>query len=506
MRNHGSKAGLAVMYGYPRLSGCVAGLVGILCIAMLMGCAAVGPNYKEPQMEVPAQWSEMVPEGAITETTPGEFTRWWTLFEDPLLDSLIERAVSQNKDLQIAQARIREARARRGVVAADLLPTVGTSGTYARNRTSENIGVGPPLEQDFFETGFDANWEIDIFGGVRRSVEAADADIGASVESLRNVLVTLVSEVARNYLEMRGNQVRTLIAKENIKAQKHTLDMTQARFKVGLSSQLDIEQARAQLTATEAQVPGLETLIKQSIHRIGVLLGQPPGALIDALMVERPTTTALPQVPLGLPSDLLRRRPDIRQAERELAAATARIGVATADLFPRFFLTGALGLQSVELSNFLVAGSRFWSIGPTVNWPLFAGGRIRSNIEAQNARQEQALIFYEQVVLVSMEEVENALVAYTQEQATRRATAESVAANQRAVEISQALYKKGLTDFLNVLVNQRFLYQAQDALAVSEQKVSTNLVALFKALGGGWDVLDKEETRIPPARGTKHES
>jgi multidrug efflux system outer membrane protein len=491
MRNNRSKVGLAVRRDR-RSSGCMAPILAVIWITMLMGCAAVGPNYEKPQMEVPARWSEMVPEGVITESPPEALTRWWTQFEDPLLESLLERSLNQNTDFQIAQARIREARARRGVVAADFLPAIGTSGTYARSRTSENTGVGIALEQDFFEAGFDANWEIDVFGGVRRSVEAADADIGASVESLRNVLVTLVSEVARNYLELRGNQLRVFIAKENVKAQKHTLEMTQARFKVGLSSQLDIEQARAQLTATEAQIPGLETLIKQSIHRIGVLLGQPPGALVHELMVEKPISTALPQVPLGLPSDLLRRRPDIQQAERELAAATARIGVATADLFPRFFLTGALGLHSMELSSFLSAGSRFWSVGPTVAWPLFAGGRIRSNIEAQNARQEQALIFYEQVVLTSMEEVENALVAYAKEQATRRAIAESVAANQRAVEISQALYKKGLTDFLNVLVNQRFLYQAQDALAVSEQKVSTNLVALFKALGGGWNVLDRE--------------
>jgi len=473
----------------------VAAIVGAVWITLLTGCAAVGPNYQQPQMELPAQWSEMPPEGVITEAPPEELTRWWTLFEDPLLDSLIERAVNQNKDLRIAQARVREARARRRVVAADLLPAVGTSGTYARARTSENIGAGPPWERDFFEAGFDANWEIDIFGGLRRSVEAADANIAASVESLRTVLVTLVAEVARNYLDLRGNQLRTQIAKENIKSQRQTLEMTQARFKVGLSSQLDIEQARAQLTATEAQVPGLETLIERAIHRISVLLGVSPGALLDELQIMGPIATALPQVPLGLPSDLLRRRPDIRQAERELAAATAVIGVATADLFPRFFLTGAFGLRSMELSSFITSESQFWSIGPTVTWPLFAGGRIRANIEVQNARQEQALIFYEQAVLTSMEEVENALVAYAKEQATRRATAESVAANRRAVEISQALYKKGLTDFLNVLVNQRFLYQAQDALAVSEQRVSTNLVALFKALGGGWDFPDKTEAQ-----------
>jgi multidrug efflux system outer membrane protein len=494
-RKNRSKAALGLGCGYVPRSVWLAAIVGAIGISMLTGCAAVGPNYEKPQTEVPDQWSEKVPEGPITEANPETLTRWWTLFNDPLLETLIERAVDGNKDLRIAKARIREARARRGVVGADLLPTVGTSGAYARNRTSEHVGSAPPWEEDFFQAGFDAEWEIDVFGGVRRSVEAADADIAASVEGMRSVLVTLVAEVARNYLELRGNQLRAQIAKENIKSQQQTLEMTQARFKVGLSSQLDIEQARAQLTATEAQVPGLESLVRQAIHRIGVLVGRPPGALVDELQPMGPIDTALPQVPLGLPSDLLRRRPDIRQAERELAAATARVGVATADLFPRFFLTGALGIQSTELSNFISAGSQFWSIGPTVTWPLFAGGRIRANIEVQNARQEQALISYEQVILTSMEEVENALVAYSKEQSTLRAISDSVAANQRAVDISQALYKKGLTDFLNVLVNQRFLYQAQDALAVSKQRVSTNLVALFKALGGGWDVPDRAEIR-----------
>ncbi len=488
MRNSGSDVRMLYVNSYFRSSASLAGMVVVLWITLLVGCAAVGPDYKKPETEVPSQWAEMPPEGLIAVDGAEQFARWWTLFEDPLLDSLIKRAMEGNKELRIARARIREARARRGVIAADLMPTAWTSGTYSRSRTSENTDVGFASEKDFFEAGFDAKWEIDVFGGVRRSVEEAEAVIAASEEGLRSVLVSLAAEVARNYLELRGNQFRAHIAKENIKSQHQTLEMAQARFKVGLSSQLDIEQARAQLTATEAEVPGLEALVKQAIHRIGVLLGQSPGSLLSELEVIRLTATALPQVPLGLPSDLLRRRPDIRQAERELAAATARIGVATADLFPRFFLTGISGLQSIELSNFVSAGSRFWSVGPTVTWPLFSGGRIRSNIEVQNARQEQALISYEQVVLTAMEEVENALVAYVREQAVRNAIAESVAANRRAVEISQALYKKGLTDFLNVLVSQRFLYQSQDSLAVSEQKSSTNLVALFKALGGGWNV------------------
>lgn len=448
----------------------------------------VGPDYHPPTLKTPEQWSETPRNGVAEEEVPAALGRWWTLFGDSTLNSLIARASVHNKDLMIAKARIREARAQRGIAAADLYPTIGTSGAYSRYRLSENAEAGIPGERDFFEAAFDANWEIDVFGGVRRSVEAADADIGASMESLGDAMVSLFAEIARNYVELRGNQLRIRIAEDNIRSQRHTLEMTQARFQVGLSSRLDIAQAQAQLASTEAQVPSLDSMVRHAIHRIGVLLGEPPAALLDELSPMKPMAAEPPQVPVGLPSELLRRRPDIRRAERELAAATARIGVATAELFPRFFLTGAMGLQSAELSNFVRSGSGFWSIGPTVTWPLFAGGRIRSNIEVYGARQEQAMVFYEQVVLTSMEEVENALVAHAREQVARRSLAESVEANLKAVTISQELYKKGLTDFLNVLVTQRFLYQAQDALALSEQRISTNLVALFKALGGGWEV------------------
>jgi NodT family efflux transporter outer membrane factor (OMF) lipoprotein len=451
----------------------------------------VGPDYAKPQTAVPAQWSE-TPEPGITSVEPEvELTRWWTVFNDPQIDSLVKRAVASSKDLQAAEARIREARALRSIAAAGAYPAVTASGAYTRSRDSGNTDSsksGGVDNEDLFDAGFDANWEIDVFGGVRRSVEAASADVSASEEDYNNVLVTLLAEAVRNYIELRGSQLRISIARENIGSQEQTLELAQARLEAGLGSELEVAQAKAQLATTEAQIPALETSMKQSIHRLGVLLGQPPGALLDELSTSEPMPAAPPEVPVGLPSELLRRRPDIRQAERELAAQTARIGVAVADLFPRFFLTGAFGLQSANLSDFVSSGSRFWSIGPSFSWPVFSAGRIRANIRLQEIRQEQALISYEQVVLTSLEEVENALVSYGKEQAARQSLAQSVESNRRSVEISNELYAKGLVDFLNVLVSQRALYQSEDALAQSDQRVLTNLAALFKALGGGWEI------------------
>ncbi len=342
--------------------------------------------------------------------------------------------------------------------------------------------------QDLFDAGFDASWEIDVFGGIRRSVEAADADIGASEENLRDVLVSLLAEVARNYLQLRGDQLRLSIAAENIRAQQQTLELTQARYDAGLSNELDVAQAKAQLAGTEAQVPRLESSARQAIHQLGVLLGKDPGALLAELSEQAPIPFGPPEVPVGLPSELLRRRPDVRRAEQELAAATARIGVATADLFPKFFLTGAVGQQSVNFSDITLPESRFYSFGPSISWPVFAGGRIRANIRVQDARQEQAAILYEQSVLNALKDVEDALVAYSKEQQTRKSLKESTEATRKAVDISNELYSQGLVDFLNVLINQRALFQSQDSLAQSDQLVSQNLVALFKALGGGWEV------------------
>jgi outer membrane protein, multidrug efflux system len=478
---------------------------GLLLWVGLSGCM-VGPNYRAPQAPVPAAWSEAQSTGA--EAPAAAMTQWWTTFKDPLLECLIARAVQSNWDLRTAAGRVREARALRGVAGADLWPTINVSGSYTRQRSSENAvpfslggaGSGTPgglppflqglkLEQNLFQAGFDASWEIDLFGGVRRSIEAADADLAASQEELRNTLVSLLAEVARNYVEVRGSQRRLAIAQENLKAQQDTLELTRARFTAGLTSELDVTQAASQLATTQSQIPPLETSLKQGIHRLGVLLGQAPGALLAELSTAAPIPTVPPEVPVGLPADLLRRRADIRRAERQLAAATARIGVAEADLYPKLSLTGSLGLESLKLADLTQGASRFWSVGPTLSWPIFDAGRIRANIAVQDARTDQQLSTYAQTVLTALEDVENALVAYSREQVRRTQLAEAAEANRRALALANDLYRNGLGTFLNVLDSERALFSSESDLAQSEATVSTDVVALYKALGGGWETI-----------------
>jgi multidrug efflux system outer membrane protein len=463
---------------------------------MAAGCS-VGPNYKRPEVTLPATWKEAQQDGIGTQGS--ELTRWWTAFNDPLLNSLIERGVQSNLDLRSAEARIREARAVRAVTASGAWPAIDVSGSYSRSRSSDNafssrfqgaggsfspVGEGP---QDLFKTGFDASWEIDVFGGVRRSVEAADANIEATVEDRRNTLVTLLGDVAKNYIDLRGFQHRIAVARANLKAQQETLELNKVRFEAGLASDLDVAQAEGQVNITAAQIPALESSLKQAAHRLDVLLGLQPGALWADLSSERAIPALPPEVLVGLPSELLRRRPDIRRAERQLAAATAQVGAAIADLFPRFSLTGAAGLQSISASDWFTSGSRFWSIGPTARWPIFDAGRIRANIEVRNAQQEQALRQYEKVILTALEDVENSLVNYSREQARHRALTDAVAANRRAVTMANDLYTNGLVSFLNVLEAQRSLYASENELAQSEAAMASNLVSLYKALGGGWE-------------------
>ncbi|HWP57002.1 MAG TPA: efflux transporter outer membrane subunit [Candidatus Acidoferrales bacterium] len=462
---------------------------------MTLGGCSVGPNYRRPDVSVPAVWNE---EHGSIKTAPADLARWWTAFDDPLLNSLIERAARSNVDLRLAEARIREARALRGVTAADAWPAVNVSGSYARRRTSKNAlslpqGQGLPassfgdLDRDLFTSGFDASWEIDLFGGVRRAVEAADARIEASIEDRRHVLVTLLGDVAKNYIDLRGLQRRLAVARANLKTQQETLELTRVRFAAGLASDLDVAQAESQVKTTEAQIPTLESSLKQAAHRLSVLVAQEPGALWSELSTEAPIPALPPEVLVGLPSELLRRRPDIRRAERQLAAATAEIGVATADLFPKFSLTGTAGLQSISASDWFTGRSRFWSVGPTISWPVFDAGRIRANIEVRNARQEQALALYEKTILTALEDVENALGNYSREQARYRSLLEAVAADRRAVQLANELYIRGLNDFLNVLDAQRSLLSSESELAQSEAAMAANLVALYKALGGGWE-------------------
>jgi NodT family efflux transporter outer membrane factor (OMF) lipoprotein len=459
----------------------------------LAGCT-VGPNYRAPRVQVPDRYTAASTQPSTTPaaTQPiNASAAWWTTFNDPALDRLIDEARRSNLDLRTAEARVREARAARGVVAADRLPTVDASGSYSRSRSSQNAGMFPgvagiPTEQDLWTAGFDAAWEIDVFGGVRRLVEAANADIAAAVADRNDVLLTLLGEVARNYVELRGFQRQVAIAADNARAQRETLDLTRVRLNAGLGTDLEVARAEAQVAATESQVPTFQTRAAQAMHRLAVLSGKAPAALTGELAEIKDIPAPPPAIPAGVPSELLRRRPDIRRAERELAAATARVGVATADLFPRFRLTGSAGLQSNAFSSLGDSASSFWSIGPGVSLPIFNAGSVRAGIRVQNARTDAALARYEQTVLRSLEEVENALVAYRQEFSRRALLAQAVASSQRSVQLSQQLFQRGLTDFLNVLDAQQALYQNQDLLVQSDANVSANAVALFKALGGGW--------------------
>jgi outer membrane protein, multidrug efflux system len=468
-------------------------LAAAMPLFLVAGCS-VGPDYKEPALAVPASWQEAQQKGV--DVRPVEMPRWWTTFKDPLLNSLVERAVQTNLDLRVAEARIREARASRALVAAGQWPTVDVLGSYSRNRTSENalaLGSlapqgGGKLEQDLFKTGFDASWEIDVFGGVRRSIEAADANIDGTRESRRDVLVTLLGDVAKNYIDLRGFQRRLAVARANLKAQQDTLELIRIRFQAGLTSDLEVAQAEAQANTTAAQIPTLEASLKQAAYGLDLLLGLAPGALWNELSSETAIPSLPPEVLVGLPSELLRRRPDIRVAERRLAAATAQVGAAMADLFPKFSLTGLAGLQSISASDWFTGRSRYWSIGPTVTWPIFDAGRIRANIEIRNAQQEQALNQYEKTVLAALGDVEKSLVSYSREQVRQRSLAEAVASSRRAVEMANELYIRGLNDFLNVLDTQRSLYAAENDLAQSEATMASNLVALYKALGGGWEI------------------
>jgi NodT family efflux transporter outer membrane factor (OMF) lipoprotein len=475
-------------------------LLFVALCGLLAGCT-VGPDYHPAAVPTTVPWSSPLAGGESA--GPASVAAWWKNFNDRELDLLMERAVNSNLDLKIATARVREARAQYGLATAALKPSLEASGSYQRQLQSKHqpvLGSIPlpgnvPFENDVYQAGFDASWEIDVFGGTRRAVEAAKADVAAAEYGRRAALVSLLGEVGRNYVEGRGFQQRLAIARRNIEAQQSIVQLTRSLYKGGLTSELDVQQASALLASTEAQVPALETGFKEAAHRLGVLLGQPPGALVEELSREAPLPGAPPVVPVGLPSDLLRRRPDIQQAERDLAAANARIGMAVAGLYPKFSLTGDIGLLSVSTSDWFSSGSRFWSAGPTAQWKIFDAGRIRANIKVQNAREEQALARYEETVLSSFEDVENALTAYAKEQTRERSLAEAVQANQQALEIASQLYRNGLVDFLRVLESQRALYDSQDSLVQSDRAVILDLVKLYKALGGGWESLEAQAVK-----------
>lgn len=465
----------------------------ILAILMLAGCATVGPDYVPPDTPVSATWHTQLKGGlAAGEQDPQTLAAWWTTLNDPELSSLTGRAVSGNLDLKRARARVREARARRGIAEADSFPTLDAVGSANWSLTSKDTGSGKTGE--LYNGSFDAGWELDIFGGVRRSVEAAGADLEATQEDLRNVLVSLLAEVALNYLDVRTFQVRLAVAEANLATQSETYQLTQWRYEAGLSDELAVQQARYNLESTRSQIPTLRTGLEEAMNRIAVLLGEQPGKVHTELEKREPIPIPPLKVTVGVPADLLRRRPDVRQAERQLAAQTARIGVATADLYPKLTLSGSIGLEALSLNN-ASPGILTLSGGPRITWAIFKAGAIRQNIEVQSALQEQALIQYKATILGALEEVENTLNAYAEERRRGDDLREATDAAQKAVDLAQQKYQAGLTDFNNVLEAQRSLLSFQGQLAQSDGTVTSNLVRLYKALGGGWTSMASDEKK-----------
>jgi outer membrane protein, multidrug efflux system len=442
-------------------------------------------------------WAARSIRGTSTEQPPN--TDWWNSFHDEELTQLIHRAVANNLDLRLAAARVDEAWAARGVAKSVFYPSVEATTSAERRREwfpafdpGTNTAAFHPVELNNFQVGFDSAWEIDVFGRIRDEVKAASANVRSAEENRRDVLLTLLGEVARSYADLRGFQLRLEIAEKNIQTQEDTVHLTEARAAAGLATQLDVARAVAERETTKAVVPSLRSAISASIHRISVLVGQEPGALQRELEASAPVPVVPPEVAVGLPSDLLKRRPDVRRADDEIAAAAANVKAARADYFPKFTLLGSAGRQATQLHDLSLSLGNFFAVGPAISMPIFTGSRIRSNVAVQNARWKQTQLFYRSTVLTSLEETENALVNYSEEQERRDRLQAAVSQNQTALELSLELYRSGLGDFLAVLDAQRQLYGNEDLLAQSQTAVTTNLIALYKALGGGWESFPQQ--------------
>jgi outer membrane protein, multidrug efflux system len=504
--------------------------VGRRWIAVFAGAAIafagceVGPNYHEPKVPTPEKFSEAevrpttrpAPELAAV-PTPEQLKRWWETFRDPELNRLIELSLRSNLDLQTEAEKIIEARAEAGIARAGIFPTLNGVGQYNHSRRSAHLGSaggtttgttsgttttgstsasggGSNLEGDFYQAGFDAAWELDVFGGIRRGIEEANANVDAAIEDRRAVLITLLGDVATDYVTLRGLQAQVAITQGNISTQDQTLNLIETQNRAGLVADLAVAQQQAQLMTTKSQLPDLEAEIDQQIHALSVLLDLEPSALEAELDTPAPIPYGPVHIPAGLPSELLRRRPDIREAERQLAASNAEIGVAISQLYPQVSITGSLGFESSQFHQLFNLYSRYFSIGPSVTWPIFNAGQIEYNVQVESSLERQAFINYESTVLTGFQEVEDSLIAYAKEQDRRAELQDAVVADQKAVDLTQSLYKEGLDTFLDVLTTQQTLLTAQETLVSSEQSVSTDLITLYKALGGGWETTEMKDT------------
>ena len=468
-------------------------IVSLLGLLIFLGCAAVGPDYIKPEMPLPDQWHS----SAAPESPAGDrlLTEWWETLNDPVLTDLIDQATTANLDMGQAASRVRQARAQRQQTRAALFPTLDASGSA--RKSGHHAEDGSYSDSELYAAGFDAGWELDVFGGIRRSVEASQANLGATEENLRDVLVTLLAEVAINYADVRTYQTRLEVAERNLNTQEETWHLLDALSQAGTGDELAVSQARYNMESTRAKIPDLKVGLEAAMNRLAVLTGQAPGSLHDRLEEVRPIPQVSTEMAVGVPADVIRRRPDIRQAERELAAQTARVGAATAELYPQFSLSGSIGLESLSLGDLFSSGSSLWSIGPTVRWPVFDAGAIHSNIDVQDELRQQALLSYEAVVLGALEEVENAMTAYAQEQHKIESLQAAAEAARLAEQLAGQQYIAGLTGFSNVLDAQRSLLSFEDQMTASRGAVFSEFVRLYKALGGGWQAFDQAVPAAP---------
>lgn len=460
----------------------------------LGGCALpmVGPDYQPPDPGLPRAWhaGQSMPVSAGKSTT--DLARWWTQFEDPQLDWLIEQALAGSLDLKLAQARLQQARASRHLSEAGLYPTVTASAGGTHSKSS--AAISPQSARTLYDSGFDAAWELDVFGGTRRAIEAANADLAASQAALDNTRVSLVAEVARNYIALRSYQSRIAIARDNLASQSETLQITEWRYQAGLARANEVEQARTSREQTRAGIPDLEILLAAAENRLAVLLGRNPGELHDKLAETKPLPAIPEAIATGIPADVLRQRPDLIAAERTLAAETARVGQKLAQRFPSLALSGSFGWQAYSFAALGGTGTVARALGGTLAATLFDGGRLRSQVAVQGAVQEQALVSYQSSVLAALEDVENALKNYAASRERFDARRAAAASARNAAELSRNLYQSGLADFQQVLDTQRTQLSAEDSLATADASLRTSLITLYKALGGGWEATANDST------------
>ncbi len=458
-------------------------VAGVVATALLLSaCITVGPDYEAPEVVVSDEWHQALVDNMDTSAAAAD---WWSSLEDPKLNELIERAQSGNPSLAIAVARVDEAERFLGIARGQRVPDIDGTGGLTRSKSQLNLLPNVDSVDEFGDARVGGTWELDFWGRVRRTVESSEATYEASVEAYRDTLVLLNAQVASNYIFLRTTQERLRLANENVLRQQETLRLTEARNRAQLAPELDVEQAKLNLASTEAAVPALESLVLQTINNLSVLLGEQPGDLIAELL----PLGMIPDPPnvlsVGFPADAVRNRPDVRRAERNLAAQTARIGIATAALYPNFFLTGDFGYSGVGGSYF-DNDNETWSIGPVFSWNLFDGGRVRNSIGVEEARTEQALAIYEASVLEALRDTENSLVAYATEQQRLQALDRSVAAASASADLVRTLYRSGLTRFENVLLTERSLFAQQDLQAISRGEVVQNVISVYRAVGGGW--------------------